>query len=61
MRWGSTPDSKVSHPVSWCGNKTNSARRPRVGKRAASATPPDFLKALVAVATSARHFASARE
>jgi hypothetical protein len=61
MRWGYTPDSKATHPVSWCGNKTKGTKRPRVGKRAASATPPEFLEALVAIALSARHFASSNE
>ncbi len=54
LRWGSTPDSDITHPVSWCGNRVASGEtRPRVGKARASATPPAFRAALLAMARSA--------
>lgn len=40
--------------VSWCGNRTKAdEQRPRVGKRAASATPHEFRDILIAMARSA--------
>jgi hypothetical protein len=55
LRWGSTSDHQEG-AVSWCGNRTNSGgeARPRVGKKAASATPPAFREILIAMARSAR-------
>lgn len=55
LRWGSEPDAKEG-AVSWCGNRTRSGGegRPRVGKKAASATPPAFREILIAMARSAR-------
>lgn len=50
LRWGHTPDRDVKAWVSWCAN--NGDRRPRVGKKAAAATPADFAKVLVGVARS---------
>lgn len=39
--------------VSWCGNHTSAHdRRPRVGKRAAEATPPAFREILLSIARS---------
>lgn len=39
--------------VSWCGNATHGQLRPRLGKRAASATPPAFRDLLMEMARSA--------
>lgn len=42
LRWGSDPDQKSTALVSWCGNHVSSGEtRPRLGKKAASATPPN--------------------
>lgn len=39
--------------LAWCGNSTDpSDRRPRVGKRAAAATPPEFRDLLLSIARS---------
>lgn len=55
LRWGSTPDQASTHLVSWCGNRTRvDDARPRVSKRQASATPPEFAELLLAMARSAR-------
>jgi len=56
LRWGSVPDSASSAPVSWCGNRVSPGMtgRPRVGKKAASATPPAFAEILVATARTVR-------
>lgn len=52
--WGSIPDGESKALVSWCGNHVRSdARRPRVGKKAASATPPAFAEVLICLAKSA--------
>ena len=54
MRWGSSLDQKSAAAVSWCGNRVASGEtRPRVGKRAASATPPAFRDVLIGIARSA--------
>ena len=54
LRWGSVPDGSTKAPVSWCGNHVKSGeKRPRVGKRAASASPPDFARLLVEMARTA--------
>ena len=64
LRWGYTLESgadwdcprehykdKALALVSWCGNRVKSTEaRPRLGKRAAKATPPDFRDALIATA-----------
>lgn len=51
LRWGSDPDGASKAIVSWCGNHTNAFdKRPRLGKAAASKTPPEFREALVGVA-----------
>ena len=54
MRWGS--DSKgAAVLVGWCGNHVASGEvRPRLSKKAASATPPAFRDALIAIARTAR-------
>lgn len=51
-----TPDTDSTALVSWCGNKVSDRLkgRPRVGKRAASATPPAFRDLLLSIARSAR-------
>lgn len=69
LRWGSEPDHarKGSHswtsdkePRAWVGGyldrsgATHEGRRPRVGKRAAAATPPEFREILIAMARSVR-------
>jgi hypothetical protein len=55
LRWGSTPDSKITHLVSWCGNHVASGeKRPRVGKALASATPHEFREVLIRMAQSAK-------
>jgi hypothetical protein len=67
-RWSSrsyVSDGGLSHArrsqrapalVSWCGNHVKSGEdRPRLGKKAASATPPAFRDLLLNIARSARH------
>lgn len=51
-----TPDTDSTALVSWCGNNVSDrlANRPRIGKRAASATPPAFRDLLLAIARTAR-------
>lgn len=52
LAWGSDPDSRSRALVSWCGNHVASGeRRPRVSKKAASATPPGFRAVLVDIAS----------
>lgn len=63
LRWGYQHDSvagthkwRLEKPtlVSWCGNITKADDdRPRVGKAAAAATPPEFAEALIDIAKSA--------
>lgn len=54
LMWGSDRGSGQAL-VGWCANNVpDSETRPRVGKRAASATPPEFAAVLVAIAESAR-------
>lgn len=51
LRWGLLADNASTALVSWCGNHVASGeKRPRVGKRAAAATPPAFRDALLAMA-----------
>lgn len=55
LRWGSVLDRDSTAWVSWCGNNTRGrGERPRVGKAAAAATPPEFRDALLAMARTAR-------
>lgn len=54
LRWGHDPDARGKALVSWCGNHVSSSEsRPRVGKRAAAATPPEFRDVLLAIAWTA--------
>lgn len=54
LRWGYSPDVDSKALVSWCGNRVRSGEsRPRVGKRAASATPHAFRDVLLEMARSA--------
>ena len=53
LKWGKMPDGESKALVSWCGNHVSSGEtRPRVGKRAASATPTEFRDVLIAMARS---------
>ena len=53
LRWGSELDTRSQALVSWCGNHVATGEsRPRLGKRAASATPPEFRDVLLAMARS---------
>jgi hypothetical protein len=55
LRWGSDPDSRSKSLVSWCGNHVRGDEvRPRVGKKAAAATPAEFRDVLIAMARTAR-------
>lgn len=55
LRWGSDPDQQSKALVSWCGNHVKSGEnRPRVGKKAASATPIEFRDILLSIARKAR-------
>lgn len=51
LRFGHDPDQRSGALVSWCGNHVASGEsRPRVGKRAAAATPVEFRDALLSIA-----------
>lgn len=51
LRWGAVPVGDSTALVSWCANHTSRfENRPRVGKAAASASPPEFRDALLAMA-----------
>jgi hypothetical protein len=53
LRWGSGPDQLSKALVSWCSNRTFAhSDRPRVGKKAAAATPPEFRDVLLEIARS---------
>lgn len=53
LRWGHDPDQRSKALVSWCGNHTNAHdKRPRVGKKAAAATPAAFRDVLLEMARS---------
>lgn len=55
LRWGFDPYQRSKALVSWCGNHVSSGEvRPRVGKRAAAATPPEFRDVLLSIARAAR-------
>lgn len=55
LEWGSVPDNQSAALVSWCSNHVSTGEtRPRVGKRAAAATPHRFRDALIGMARSAR-------
>ena len=53
--WDSVPNRHSQALVSWCGNKTDRFYdRPRVSKKAASATPLAFREVLMHIARSSR-------
>jgi hypothetical protein len=53
LRWGYNPDQRSKALVSWCGNHVASGEsRPRVGKAAAAASPPEFRDLLLRIARS---------
>ena len=53
LRWGANPNQRAQALVSWCGNHVAAGEvRPRVGKRAASQTPPEFRDVLLGMARS---------
>lgn len=55
LQWGCIPDGESKALVSWCGNHIKSGEvRPRVGKKAAAATPIQFRDQLVVIALSAQ-------
>ncbi len=54
LRWGHVADQETHARVSWCGNATRGAVRPRIKQKAASATPPAFRDELLAMARTAR-------
>jgi len=54
MRWGSDLETQAQALVSWCGNHVSEDEsRPRVGKRVAAATPPEFRDAMLGIARAA--------
>lgn len=54
LRWGRDMSTEPRALVSWCANRTKADdTRPRVGKAAASATPPEFREVLLDMARSA--------
>jgi len=51
LEWGANPDGASSALVSWCGNHTQAFdTRPRVGKKAAAASPTRFRDLLLSIA-----------
>jgi len=53
MRWGHDPDHRATALVSWCGNHVKAGEaRPRIGKKRASCTPPEFREVLISMARS---------
>ena len=53
LRWGRQIEQKQTHLVSWCGNRTWEGHdRPRLTKKQASATPVEFAKELIKIASS---------
>ena len=53
LRWGRAPKGLAL--VSWCKNHVAATEtRPRIGKRAAQATPPEFREVLLAIARSCK-------
>jgi len=60
--WRDCETRRARAPVSWCGNHTAADEdRPRVGKRAAAATPPEFRDVLIAMARTAGPLPEPRE
>jgi hypothetical protein len=55
LRWGSTPDSHITHMISWCKYRGASGEKlRRLGKAAASRTPQEFREVLIGMARSAQ-------
>jgi hypothetical protein len=55
LRWGVLADNASLALVSWCGNHVASGEvRPRLGKKAASASPVEFRDALIGIAGGMR-------
>ncbi len=55
MSWRVIPDQECKSLVSWCGNKVKrDSARPRLGKKAANATPLAFRDLLIDIARSAK-------
>lgn len=55
LKWGKILDRESQALVSWCGNQVSSGeKRPRVGEKAAAATPPEFRDILIRMAESAK-------
>lgn len=62
LRWGFEADSASKALVSWCGNHVKTGEtRPRLGKKAASATPALFRDALLEIARSVNREAHLRK
>lgn len=62
LLWGHVLDKDVTAAVSWCGNRTwHGADRPRLGHKAAIATPPRFREALLSMARTASRSPSLSE
>lgn len=54
LRWGSDLDTESDALVSWCGNRVKlGEQRPRLGKKAASASPVEFRDLLLSIARTA--------
>lgn len=54
LKWGTEPDTQSKALVSWCGNHVKSGEvRPRVGKKRAAETPPEFRDMLLSIARNA--------
>lgn len=49
LRWGASPDSQPSVMVSWCRNHSDDPR-PRIGKKEAAKSPPEFRDLLISIA-----------
>jgi len=58
MRWGHVSDQETKAWVSWCGNATRGAVRPRLKQKAASATPIEFRDQLLNIARSVQRKAA---
>lgn len=55
LKWGKMLNRESQALVSWCSNHVSSGeKRPRVGKKAAAATPPEFRDVLIRMAESAK-------
>lgn len=53
LKWGFDPDRSSKALVSWCGNHTAlDEKRPRVGKKAAAASPIEFRDLLLGMAAA---------